>query len=573
MKRFLLNYVFILLVTNASAQDITIKAASNKLHDIHSLVELDTISHSEDAEGNFYVNIKMQNGAVYTFNVDDVTETYTESRDDVLRRGRYADMVYAKSFKSVSELNKGDLIGVFSESDYSTSEFVDAVYKNLANYGIGSISSLFTGSVSANVTLLALQKLVPSSSIRFHVVDIAYVGADIDGSNIPLSARLIYPYGVGNRFSLSGVCIDNHVTVFERNQEPSSMFSPFSLAGLSSKGNLVIQPDLLGYGISDNRSQMYVDRDINGSGVAYSLVAATQYAEIAADKEDGFTLSPDASVTNYGSSQGASTALHGTYFIENKLDKRVLKGLPKLTDTHVCAGAYDMKLAMDAFCSDDTLTYSCKLPMFLAGAVIAHSDAIRDPEGKPYKVTDFFNPALSDVVFTNVFGKTGNLWQLIDYKTQFEGIFARYFGSPVAPQRGSFAKIIARDMYKPGSDGRNVLDLDNPKVKALGPILAMNDLTNPDMWIPQSDITMIHGDNDEIIPYACSTKLLSNMSQSMKQRGHTCTLKTLNDVPAINVNFGPHMISCFVWIISELTGISVDLVYPLLKSQIGSMQM
>lgn len=572
MNKNLLLAVLSFSVLSVSAQDIIVKATSNKLHEVHSLKELDNISHGTDAEGNPCVTIEMRNAAKFTFPADDITASYTETRDDVLKRGRYANMVYAKTFDSVDELNKGDLIGVFNEQDFSSDEFVDAVYKNLGNYGVGNIASVFTTAVSANVVALAAQNLLPSSSIRFHVVDIAYVGEDYDHSNIALSARLIYPYSTGSRrLTISNISIDNHVTIFERNQEPTYVFSPFSLSALSSKGNLVIQPDLLGYGISDNRSQMYVDREINGSGVAYSLVAANQYAKLAVNKSDGFVLSNNASVTNLGSSQGASTALHGTYFIENKLAPELLSTLPKLRETHVCAGAYDMKHAMDVYCHDDSLTYSCKLPMFIAGSVIAHGDIVRDPDGNPYKVTDFFNPALNDIIFTNMFGKTGNLWQLIDYKTQFEGIFARYFGSPVAPARGSFAKILASDMYKVGPDGYNVLDYDNPKMKALDPILTMNDLTNPEVWIPNSDLLLVHGDNDEIIPYTCSTKMQSNMEYLMKIGGHTCTVKTLNDVPAVNVSFGPHMISCFVWLISELTGLPVEVVYPILKDQIQSM--
>lgn len=572
MKRNLLLAIFSIAVLSVSAQDLTIKATSNRLHDVHSLKELDNISHDVDAEGNPCVSIEMRNAAKYTFPADDITAFYSETRDDILKRGRYANMVYAKTFNSIDELNKGDLIGVFNEQDFSTDEFTDAVYKNLANYGVGSISEVFTTAVSANVTALALQNLMPASSIRFHVVDIAYVGEDYDQTKIALSARLIYPYSTGSRrLRISNISIDNHVTVFERFQEPTYVFSPFSLSALSSKGHLIIQPDLLGYGISENRSQLYVDRDVNGSGVAYSLVAATQYAKIAVNKKDGFALSSSATVSNLGSSQGASTALHGTYFIENKLDKSLLSTLPKLKETRVCAGAYDMKHAMDVFCHDDTLTYSCKLPLFIAGSVIAHGDVIRDQEGNPYKVKDFFNPAINDIIFTNMYGKTGNLWQLIDYKTQFEGMFARYFGSPVAPARGSLAKILASDMIKTGADGYNALDYDNPKMKALEPILDMNDLTNPELWIPQSDLVMVHGDNDEIIPYTCSTKMRANMENRMKQSGHTCTMKTLNGVPAISVSFGPHMISCFVWLVSELTGLSTDIIFPIMKDKIKSM--
>ena len=127
MKKNLLLAVLSFSVLSVSAQDIIVKATSNKLHEVHSLKEMDNISHGTDAEGNPCVTIEMRNAAKFTFPADDITASYTETRNDVLKRGRYANMVYAKTFDSVDELNKGDLIGIFNEQDFSTDEFVDAV--------------------------------------------------------------------------------------------------------------------------------------------------------------------------------------------------------------------------------------------------------------------------------------------------------------------------------------------------------------------------------------------------------------------------------------------------------------
>lgn len=572
MKKFFTTVLLAVAVV-ASAQDISFKNTEGLFTGTVSLNELESINHSFDENGQAIVNVSLKNGAIYSNPVDKVEVTNGVS-DDILKTERFANMIKAKEYESFSDLNFGDFVGVFHEEDYTVDDFMSKSYAIIKMLG-ASLMDLINIETKVKIAALALANGTTSEDIRIHIADIVYVGEDVSGRKIPLSARLIYPYSQKkNNFSLNKIYIENHVTIFAKNSEPTSAFSSFTSSGVCTNGYLVVQPDLLGWGTTRQCTQMYIDKDINGSAIAYSVVASKQFTEWSQTRENyGAKLSEKATVINAGSSQGASSALSGTYYMENKLDKSIYK-IPELSETRLCAGAYNMHLCMDKFCEIDDMIYACKMPMLVAGAFAAHS-----AEFAPYTIHDYFNPLMKEYSYSTVDKKTGatipcgTAWQILDLKIQssfaVEGALYTAFPSDKTPNTPSLRKMMAADVMKTVG-GQNYLDWENPKLALLDVFLQKNNFASKEVWTPKSKIELLHAKNDDIIPYDTAEEFYNNQNYR-NGVSDIINFTSLDEVPMLmgSGSYAVHMVTCFVWILAEVTGLPASMINDQLKEMLA----
>lgn len=572
MKKFF-TIAFLAVAFVASAQDISFKNTEGLFTGTVSLNELESINHSFDENGQAIVNVSLKNGAIYSNPVDKV-ELSNGSPEDILKTERFANMIKAKEYGSISDLDLGDFVGVFHEEDYTVDDFMTKSYRIIKALS-ASMMDIIDIETKVKIAALALANATTSEDIRIHIADIVYVGEDISGRKIPLSARLIYPYNQKkNNLNINKIYIENHVTIFAKNSEPTSAFSSFTSSGVCTNGYLVIQPDLLGWGTTRQCTQMYIDKDINGSAIAYSVVASKQFVEWSQTRENyGVKLSDKATIINAGSSQGASSALSGTYYLENKLDKGKYN-IPELSETRLCAGAYNMHLCMDKFCEEDDMIYACKMPMLVAGAFAAHSN-----EFAPYTIHDYFNPLMKEYSHSTVDSKTGAVipcgtaWQILDLKIQssfaVEGALYTAFPSDKTPNTPSLKKMMASDLIK-SVGGQNYLDWENPKLALLDAFLAKNNFASKDVWTPKSKIEMLHAQNDDIIPYDTADEFYNNQNYR-NGLSNIINFTSLEQVPSLmgTGGYAVHMVTCFIWILSEVTGLPASIINDQLKSMLG----
>lgn len=576
MKSILTSTLLAVAVA-ASAQDITFKNAEGLFKNTATLSEVESINHSMDENGQPIVNVSLKNGAIYSSPAEQVQFTNGEA-EDILKTERFANMIKVKEYEHISDLKFGDFAGVFHEEDYSVDEFIQKSYSLISKLS-SSFMDILSTETKVKLNLLALTNGTTADNIRIHVSDIIYVGEDGESKKVPLSARLIYPYCVTkNTLSLNRMYIENHVTIFQKDSEPTSIFSPYSPSGVCANGYLVVQPDLLGWGTTRQYTQIYIDKDLNGSAIAYSAVAAKQYVEWSSSRDTyGVRFAPRASIINVGSSQGASSALSGTYYIENKLDKSQYS-IPELSETRLCAGAYNMHLCMDKFCETDDMVYACKMPMLVAGAFATHG-----ADFAPYTIHDYFNPLMKTYSYSSKDATTGaetlcgTPWQILDLKIQsslaVEASLYKAFPSDKTPRTPSLKKMMSEELIKTDGD-HNYLDWENPKLAVLNKFLESNNFASKDVWTPKARIQMVHAKNDDIIPYATAEEFYNNQNYSTGSLS-LINFTTLDEVPEIKFagvssSYAVHMVTCFEWILSEVTGIPISMINDQLKDMIAN---
>lgn len=572
--------------TYASAQQININTADGNVIDKMSMIELYQMTHSTGEDGEKQVMVELLNGASYTLNTEDITSTDIKTKDDMLHTGRYANMRLLKDFNSIQDLEEGDLIGIFSEADYDITTFIADAYsvldgnstapivQNVPKETIQTLASALNTAFRTNLAIYATGNRLSSNYIRFHVANIVYVSKDIDGTKIPLSARLIYPYSVlsSSPALINNIYVEQHTTLFEDNAEPSAAFYPFSCSGMVFQGSMVAQPDLLGFGISNFRSQMFVDKDVNGSASANLVIAAKQYIDRSQTDPDltPARLRNNAYIISAGSSQGASTALGFTYYMENILPAEKAAALPKVTETRLCAGAYTPQRTFEEFVKCDSVN-GFLVPVIVSTAVTSHPEYMRRDDGTTILPYEFLNPALKTMTWEGPewdelqVPPHMTIWDMLNSmrgnSTAFTRMFKRDFPYDANPNFASFSKMIADGVIIKDADGNPSLNYADTRVAGLKKFFEANDLTNPNLWVPRSNIKMLHSINDATVPFINSRLFYDNMASTMFDNGNRITLD-----PYANPNNMNHVMICLVWMISEVTGLPTSTIFSLMGS-------
>ena len=525
-----------------------------------------------NVDGDDKIVIDMISGAKITLDPSAKTSIDAVDVDHAYRQGRLSNLkVYSLSSK-LSSFKRGDFIGVFHEDDYSADEFGPAAY---SDGQLAMFSSFFTAGVSINISTLATRNRVDKSRIRFHVADIVYASVDTDGEPLALSARLVYPYIVDGSMRISTMYLDNHFTIFEESGAPSAQFgTSCGLTGMASRGYLVIQPDLIGFGASASRTQQYVDQTIIPQVVADCLLAAKSYADMTTynSKIPTINLSSSAQLINTGASQGASTALGLQYYMENEITTAERRKLPSLKETRICAGAYNMVGTTDFFTTTDTLLYAPIFPLMIQGAVVAHPDIMKYSDGTPISVHDFFDPMLETLpIDMSFFGDQGEytVWELLTSKKQgsmFLTYFLPIFYGGMMPDFNSYVlvhKLLAPGIVREVAPDKYELNRDDERVKALLQVLEKSNLSNPEKWVPKTKITMTHAFDDSWVPYFNSLEFYENM----KAQGADVSLTTLER----SADIGNHGIICYIWILSELYRLPTPTIMSLVRLIMSNM--
>lgn len=571
MKK-LLSIIFVAVALNASAQEMLTETTDTVYPQSISLKEISNISYKNGLLGKGSLTTTLFNGAEYTVKTSDNVSTKILSAKESVAQGKYKNMRFLKNFDSLEEFAPGDVIGILDEQDYTTTDFPTTAYTDL--YGM---ESLFQAAFTANIAAYALSNLVTTDYIHIRVVNIVYASKDADGQIIPLSARLIYPYCTAKRLNLMTLYMDHHTTLFDDDTAPSFAFGNMPLCGMVGKGYYVVEPDLIGFGVSTDRTQMYIDNENNPRNAADCALAAVNYAKYSQSNtstEKPAYLSSSATMINAGGSQGGYTALAMEKYIENDMDKTAAAKLPKISECRIYAAPSDPLMTIDKFTKLDTLRMSVTLPMIVQGAVVAHPEMMVDEEGNPYTVHDFF---ISDMKtrkwnFSEYgLNKTYNIWQLMNSKKLNSSMFiwalCSTWGQLVETgyKNVTFGWMLAHRVMAKGTlnnDGTEYsLNYDDQRIKALASVLKRYIITDNTQWVPRANIHIVAADDDRWVPYENTTEFINNMQTPMNNLGYSLTLETLHDTLAM----GGHGVTCYIWMLSELYGITTTAALDIIK--------
>lgn len=273
-------------------------------------------------------------------------------------------------------------------------------------------------------------------------------------------------------------------TIFAHREAPSEQGGGLTgVEPIAGFGFMVLQPDMIGFGASNNVVHPYYDVFHSGRAVVDMILASYELAEAL-----GLELTGKHFLTGY--SQGGNITIAAQRMIETEYaDQIELKGVA------AGAGGYDLTKVMRTIFENDTYTY----PAFLG--FVMHS----------------FN--------------TVNGWNK-DYSTVFQAPFdsriaSLYDGSRSGGQINSQLSNNLRDLLRE--------DYLEALLAGTAPRFSQALIDNSHVgWLPQAPLRLYHGTADDIVPYVDTEEAFNSWSA----RGADVELVSIEGAGHISGFFG-----------------------------------
>jgi hypothetical protein len=208
-------------------------------------------------------------------------------------------------------------------------------------------------------------------------------------------------------------------------------------------------------------------------------------------RQHGVTLAPDGYTTNWGSSQGALTALFFAKWYDEEAPKW-FKDTLRLKSTFSSEGAVLTK---------EFREYTYQHPEYIAielTVMVSYFKAFSQEQLGGYKPEDF----VPEWYLEKKYEHNGR-------KISFFDAISHYFPEitdPITKDLTSFEQVVAPDMLT--ADGK--VDMDCPKMRAWLACLAK--YNNPDGWVHAHPVYMVHSPEDVMIPYKEAYRLYLRIS-------------------------------------------------------------
>ena len=117
-------------------------------------------------------------------------------------------------------------------------------------------------------------------SREMHRIDIVYPSKDIDGADVELSGQVVIPTEVYNgEQPCDGILLYNHFSTMAKTDVPTRGYAQgidYVMTTPLKPNWIVVTSDFLGFGITEDRDQVYCFNDINGQASIDCLLAARQ---------------------------------------------------------------------------------------------------------------------------------------------------------------------------------------------------------------------------------------------------------------------------------------------------------
>lgn len=315
---------------------------------------------------------------------------------------------------------------------------------------------------------------------NFKIVQYTYKTVDQRNDPVILSSVLAVPYehwyssDIG---SPTSIVIDCHSTITSNDEAPTSA-DPNSFL-LAANGSLVVCPDYLGLGCSEDFDQLYLCSGIGARQVLDAVRAAVKLLR----KEYNVELDENyyTQVTGYG--QGGAMALAVAREIENMRPEDEEQFDFRLRNT-VCGGApVDLRNTACWYLDMQYPINPSLVPLALKGLISGNEDLFRDLKYEVFFTDDYLSSGIDDLLSYPKSLDIDQIDCLIDEKIETYGL------------RG----IVSGELYDEYEKYRN----GEPEGRLLSPLLTALDRNTLfcDGWIPSNPILLYHVKNDDVVPF------------------------------------------------------------------------
>ena len=253
----------------------------------------------------------------------------------------------------------------------------------------------------------------------------------------------------------------NHGTTSLHADAPTEDLIQYSFfSNAASAGYIVVIPDYLGFGVSDDIVHPYYRSDITGQTVVDMIRATKELARI-----EGYNFNGDVFLSGYSEGGFATMSTH------HNMEQNSYKGL-NLIASAPASGGYDITGMLDYFLSKETY----HVPYYIAYVAIGYKTSY----DWDLPLSAMFNEPYSELI-----------------PSYFNGKYSGY----------EINSILTDDLsLLLTSNFRNNIYSD-PDLKVIVDAFEENSLDN---WIPKKKMLMYHGTDDITVPYQNSVDTYNN---------------------------------------------------------------
>tara|TARA_B110000003_G_scaffold14009_1_gene13830 strand:- start:1562 stop:2737 length:1176 start_codon:yes stop_codon:yes gene_type:complete len=253
----------------------------------------------------------------------------------------------------------------------------------------------------------------------------------------------------------------NHGTTSLHADAPTEDLIQYSFfSNAASAGYIVVIPDYLGFGVSDDIVHPYYRSDITGQTVVDMIRAAKELARI-----EGYNFNGDVFLSGYSEGGFATMSTH------HNMEQNNYKGL-NLIASAPASGGYDITGMLDYFLSKETY----HVPYYIAYVAIGYKTSY----DWDLPLSAMFNEPYSDLI-----------------PSYFNGKYSGYeINSVLTDDLSLLLTSNFRNNFYSDSDLKVIVDA-----------FEENSLDN---WIPKKKMLMYHGTADITVPYQNSVDTYNN---------------------------------------------------------------
>ncbi|MBQ0136621.1 MAG: prolyl oligopeptidase family serine peptidase [Bacteroidales bacterium] len=332
-------------------------------------------------------------------------------------------------------------------------------------YDVRNEGALPRKASSLNMTDVARGVLESLTSYNIQQICGTYYSTDAYGEPIRLSGAVFYPI----HGSIHNIIVCPHYTVAANYEVPSMTF-PLE-AVLASKGYVVVMPDYIGYGASENQVHPYLQQDLTARNVADMALAVRPFLadrKIVVNNEEIILL---------GYSQGGSTAMFMQRLLETDEE---YKGLFKIKKTYCGGGPYyvDRTYEYCMKCENTGIPYA--VPLLIVG--------MSEGMDEPLDIESFFREPLKS-----------------HYKDWLNS--KKYNGTQITSMIGTYSLC---NILTPEG-----MDVTNPETHRLYERLQANAL--PEDYVPQTPMYIFHSKDDQTVPFVNAEEVHNNFERRQSE--------------------------------------------------------
>lgn len=400
---------------------------------------------------------------------------------------------------------------VTADTIFSSSQLSDAILNiNVEGYDsqVQIVKSYFLTMQMERADKILTEK-GGKGELKWRSVSYNYWSVDELGNDIKLSARAYWACADNKDLNPTNILLCPHYTITDNAACPTmtNSYEAMFLCG----DNLLIMPDYLGFGVTKDHVQPYINHNLCAQNCIDALTAGYKVfsQNTKASLEENFKLCV------VGASQGAGNALATHKWLDTHPD---FADTWHFAYTFCCAGPYSPTVTFERYFEQEQLSLPCAIPLTLKAMIAAYPDVL----GK-WTEDDFY----SDDYVNNLKPKIDQMIASKEYSTGDlnKEFLQRYAGNGENGVR--LSDILSSD----------ALNRDSELCKALFKCLADNDLTKD--WTPTHHIYITHDRTDDVVPFANAEAVANAFPNKV----------SLN---ATNLGRG-HLVSCVMWFMANMT--------------------